>query len=90
MAVYPEDGIQIKQKELTKTVMMISSLNKPIVSMIYTKLIQRCEGKHVHVTKTHAPKNTNKMNYLKYTYLYSMLKFVNLCDGPLVLDKVND
>ena len=31
----------MKQKNLTKTVMMISNFKKPLVSMVYTEVIQR-------------------------------------------------
>ena len=34
----------MKQKELTKTFIMISSLKTPFVSISYIKIYQRCEG----------------------------------------------
>ena len=37
-------GIKINRKELTKTFMMTSNCKKSLVSMAYTKIIQRCEG----------------------------------------------
>ena len=36
--------IHMKRKEVTKTFMMILNLKQPLVSMIYVKLIQLCEG----------------------------------------------
>ena len=38
------DGIQIKQKELTKTAMMILNWKNPLVSMVFTKIFQRFRG----------------------------------------------
>ena len=37
-------GIQMNQKEPTKTFMMISKLKNPLVSMAYTNVFQRFKG----------------------------------------------
>ena len=37
-------GIQMRRKELTKTFMMIPNWKKSLVSMVYTKIYQRCQG----------------------------------------------
>ena len=37
-------GIQMKRKELTKTVMMILEWKNPLVAMFFFKLIQRFKG----------------------------------------------
>ena len=44
MVVGPKIGIQKKQKKLTKTSMMISNWENPLISMIYTTFLQRCKG----------------------------------------------
>ena len=37
-------GIQMKQKELTKTYMMISNKkNSKLISLVYTQIFQRCK-----------------------------------------------
>ena len=37
-------AIQMNRKEVTKTFMMILNRKNPLVSMVYTYIIQRCEG----------------------------------------------
>ena len=39
-----DTGNQMKQKELTKTFMMISNWKNPLVPMVYTKIYQRLMG----------------------------------------------
>ena len=34
----------MNQKELTETFMMISNSKNPLVSIVYTKIFQRCNG----------------------------------------------
>ena len=39
----------MKQKELTKTFMMISNLKKPLVAMAYAEIFQRCKGEEPYM-----------------------------------------
>ena len=37
----------MKRKELTTIFMMASNCRKPLVSMVYTTIFQRCKGSHL-------------------------------------------
>ena len=39
-----DKGIQMKQKELIKTFMMISNWKNTSVSIVHTKIFKRCKG----------------------------------------------
>ena len=56
--------IQMKRKELTKAVMMISHWKTNLVSMFYIKLFQRCNARITH--KARNEKSREKINRYQY------------------------